>query len=122
VTAGGVTYYEDPFGFAFDIVARWPWSRRSRPCFNAARPGPQRLAGRDAQRTPSGAVAAHRAMATSTVVIPPTWFNKRLEVTQEVVEEIGRSEMSLDKGKLLREEAADFAGRLYCNQKTGDAH
>ncbi len=44
-------------------------------------------------------------------------IDKRPEVVQELVDGIARSGLWLDKGKPQREDAADFVGRFYYNQK-----
>jgi NitT/TauT family transport system substrate-binding protein len=44
-------------------------------------------------------------------------IDKRPDVVQELVDGIARSGLWLDKGKPEREDAADFVGRFYYNQK-----
>jgi NitT/TauT family transport system substrate-binding protein len=51
------------------------------------------------------------------LVVQQSLIDKRPEVVQELVDGIARSGLWLDKGKPHREEAADFVGRFYYNQK-----
>jgi NitT/TauT family transport system substrate-binding protein len=44
-------------------------------------------------------------------------IDQRPDVVQELVDGIARSGLWLDKGKPHREDAADFVGRFYYNQK-----
>jgi NitT/TauT family transport system substrate-binding protein len=51
------------------------------------------------------------------LVVQQSLIDKRPEVVQELVDGIARSGLWLDKGKPQREDAADFVGRFYYNQK-----
>ena len=51
------------------------------------------------------------------LVVQQDLIDKRPEVVQELVDGIARSGLWLDKGKPHREDAADFVGRFYYNQK-----
>jgi NitT/TauT family transport system substrate-binding protein len=51
------------------------------------------------------------------LVVQQDLIDKRPEVVQELVDGIARSGLWLDKGKPQREDAADFVGRFYYNQK-----
>jgi NitT/TauT family transport system substrate-binding protein len=51
------------------------------------------------------------------LVVQQELIDKRPAVVQELVDGIARSGLWLDKGKPHREEAADFVGRFYYNQK-----
>ena len=51
------------------------------------------------------------------LVVRQDLIDKRPEVVQELVDGIARSGLWLDKGKPEREDAADFVGRFYYNQK-----
>jgi NitT/TauT family transport system substrate-binding protein len=51
------------------------------------------------------------------LVVQQSLIDKRPEVVQELVDGIARSGMWLDNGKRHREDAADFVGRFYFNQK-----
>jgi NitT/TauT family transport system substrate-binding protein len=51
------------------------------------------------------------------LVVQQSLINTRPEVVQELVDGIARSGLWLDKGKAERDDAADFVGRFYYNQK-----
>jgi NitT/TauT family transport system substrate-binding protein len=51
------------------------------------------------------------------LVVQQSLIDQRPDVVQELVDGIARSGMWLDKGKPHREDAADFVGRFYYNQK-----
>jgi NitT/TauT family transport system substrate-binding protein len=51
------------------------------------------------------------------LVVQQDLIDKRPEVVQALVDGIARSGLWLDKGKPHREDAADFVGRFYYNQK-----
>jgi NitT/TauT family transport system substrate-binding protein len=51
------------------------------------------------------------------LVVQQSLIDKRPDVVQELVDGIARSGLWLDKGKPEREDAADFVGRFYYNQK-----
>ena len=51
------------------------------------------------------------------LVVQQNLIDKRPEVVQALVDGIARSGLWLDKGKPHREDAADFVGRFYYNQK-----
>ena len=51
------------------------------------------------------------------LVVQQDLIDKRPEVVQRLVDGIARSGLWLDKGKPEREDAADFVGRFYYNQK-----
>jgi len=51
------------------------------------------------------------------LVVQQDLINKRPEVVQALVDGIARSGLWLDKSKPHREDAADFVGRFYYNQK-----
>jgi NitT/TauT family transport system substrate-binding protein len=51
------------------------------------------------------------------LVVRQDLIDKRPEVVQTLVDGIARSGLWLDKGKPQREDAADFVGRYYYNQK-----
>jgi NitT/TauT family transport system substrate-binding protein len=51
------------------------------------------------------------------LVVRQDLIDSRPEVVQTLVDGIARSGLWLDKGKPYREDAADFVGRLYYNQK-----
>jgi NitT/TauT family transport system substrate-binding protein len=51
------------------------------------------------------------------LVVQQDLIDKRPEVVQELVDGIARSGLWLDKGKPHRDDAADFVGRFYYNQK-----
>jgi len=51
------------------------------------------------------------------LVVQQDLIDKRPEVVQELGDGIARSGLWLDKGKPQREDAADFVGRFYYNQK-----
>jgi len=51
------------------------------------------------------------------LVVQQDLIDKRPGVVQELVDGIARSGLWLDKGKPQREDAADFVGRFYYNQK-----
>ncbi len=51
------------------------------------------------------------------LVVQQDLIDKRPDVVQELVDGIARSGLWLDKGKPHREQAADFVGRFYYNQK-----
>jgi NitT/TauT family transport system substrate-binding protein len=51
------------------------------------------------------------------LVVQQSLIDKRPDVVQELVDGIARSGLWLDKGKPHREDAADFVGRFYYNQK-----
>jgi NitT/TauT family transport system substrate-binding protein len=51
------------------------------------------------------------------LVVQQDLIDKRPEVVQHLVDGIARSGLWLDKGKAHREDAADFVGRFYYNQK-----
>jgi len=51
------------------------------------------------------------------LVVQQSLIDQRPEVVQELVDGIARSGLWLDKGKPHREDAADFVGRFYYNQK-----
>jgi NitT/TauT family transport system substrate-binding protein len=51
------------------------------------------------------------------LVVQQDLIDKRPEVVQALVDGIARSGLWLDKGKLHRDDAADFVGRFYYNQK-----
>jgi NitT/TauT family transport system substrate-binding protein len=51
------------------------------------------------------------------LVVRQDLIDKRPEAVQVLVDGIARSGLWLDKGKLEREDAADFVGRFYYNQK-----
>jgi len=51
------------------------------------------------------------------LVVQQSLIDKRPDVVQELVDGIARSGLWLDKGKPQREDAADFVGRFYYNQK-----
>jgi len=51
------------------------------------------------------------------LVVQQSLINTRPDVVQELVDGIARSGLWLDKGKAEREDAADFVGRFYYNQK-----
>jgi len=51
------------------------------------------------------------------LVVQQELIDKRPEVVQALVDGIARSGLWLDKGKPHRDEAADFVGRFYYNQK-----
>ena len=51
------------------------------------------------------------------LVVQQDLIDKRPEVVQELVDGIARSGLWLDTGKPHREDAADFVGRFYYNQK-----
>jgi NitT/TauT family transport system substrate-binding protein len=53
------------------------------------------------------------------LVVQQSLIDQRPEVVQELVDGIARSGLWLDKGKPHREDAADFVGRFYYNQKPG---
>jgi len=48
---------------------------------------------------------------------PAKLIDTRPDVVQELVDGIARSGLWLDKGKPERDDAADFVGRFYYNQK-----
>jgi len=51
------------------------------------------------------------------LVVQQDLIDKRPDVVQRLVDGIARSGLWLDKGKPEREDAADFVGRFYYNQK-----
>jgi len=51
------------------------------------------------------------------LVVQQDLIDKRPDVVQKLVDGIARSGLWLDKGKPEREDAADFVGRFYYNQK-----
>jgi NitT/TauT family transport system substrate-binding protein len=51
------------------------------------------------------------------LVVQQSLIDKRPDVVQELVDGIARSGLWLDEGKPHREDAADFVGRFYYNQK-----
>src|ERR1035438_6158027 len=51
------------------------------------------------------------------LVVQQSLIDKRPDVVQALVDGIARSGLWLDKGKPHREDAADFVGRFYYNQK-----
>jgi NitT/TauT family transport system substrate-binding protein len=51
------------------------------------------------------------------LVVQQSLINTRPDVVQELVDGIARSGLWLDKGKPERDDAADFVGRFYYNQK-----
>jgi len=51
------------------------------------------------------------------LVVQQSLIDKRPDVVQELVDGIARSGLWLDKGKPERDDAADFVGRFYYNQK-----
>jgi NitT/TauT family transport system substrate-binding protein len=51
------------------------------------------------------------------LVVQQSLINTRPDVVQELVDGIARSGLWLDKGKAERDDAADFVGRFYYNQK-----
>lgn len=51
------------------------------------------------------------------LVVQQDLIDKRPEVVQELVDGIARSGLWLDKGKPHRDDAADFVGRFYYNQR-----
>jgi NitT/TauT family transport system substrate-binding protein len=51
------------------------------------------------------------------LVVQQSLIDQRPDVVQELVDGIARSGLWLDKGKPHREDAADFVGRFYYNQK-----
>ena len=51
------------------------------------------------------------------LVVQQSLIDQRPEVVQELVDGIARSGLWLDQGKPEREDAADFVGRYYYNQK-----
>jgi NitT/TauT family transport system substrate-binding protein len=51
------------------------------------------------------------------LVVQQDLIDKRPEVVQRLVDGIARSGLWLDKGKPERDDAADFVGRFYYNQK-----
>jgi NitT/TauT family transport system substrate-binding protein len=51
------------------------------------------------------------------LVVQQSLIDKRPDVVQELVDGIARSSLWLDKGKPERDDAADFVGRYYYNQK-----
>ncbi len=51
------------------------------------------------------------------LVVRQDLIDQRPEVVQQLVDGIARSGLWLDKGKPQREDAADFVGRFYYNQK-----
>src|SRR5579864_7105893 len=51
------------------------------------------------------------------LVVQQSLIDKRPDVVQELVDGIARSGLWLDQGKPHREDAADFVGRFYYNQK-----
>jgi NitT/TauT family transport system substrate-binding protein len=51
------------------------------------------------------------------LVVRQDLIDKRPDVVQVLVDGIARSGLWLDKGKPYREDAADFVGRYYYNQK-----
>src|ERR1022692_4211949 len=51
------------------------------------------------------------------LVVQQSLIDTRPDVVQELVDGIARSGLWLDKGKPHREDAADFVGRFYYNQK-----
>jgi NitT/TauT family transport system substrate-binding protein len=51
------------------------------------------------------------------LVVQQELIDKRPDVVQALVDGIARSGLWLDKGKPHRDEAADFVGRFYYNQK-----
>jgi NitT/TauT family transport system substrate-binding protein len=53
------------------------------------------------------------------LVVQQELIDKRPEVVQALVDGIARSGLWLDKGKPHRDDAADFVGRFYYNQKPG---
>jgi NitT/TauT family transport system substrate-binding protein len=53
------------------------------------------------------------------LVVQQSLIDNRPDVVQELVDGIARSGLWLDKGKPERDDAADFVGRFYYNQKPG---
>ena len=51
------------------------------------------------------------------LVVREDLIASRPDVVQLLVDGIARSGLWLDEGKLHRDNAADFVGRFYCNQK-----
>jgi NitT/TauT family transport system substrate-binding protein len=51
------------------------------------------------------------------LVVQQSLIDKRPDVVQELVDGIARSGLWLDKGERERDDAADFVGRFYFNQK-----
>jgi NitT/TauT family transport system substrate-binding protein len=51
------------------------------------------------------------------LVVQQNLIDKRPDIVQRLVDGIARSGLWLDKGKPEREDAADFVGRFYYNQK-----